>query len=571
VYTRIAPRGPPSYPPTSSIPRSQPVAQIEQVIQPPIVHNIEPTSDINEFAATQTPDADRTPHASRHTSATEGLTSATLTTPLNTLPDANIQEKESPLSTTVATTNLPGSVIMTSAAKSHSHGQDSPVMNETLSVIDEHITDMNSPHHSMVAERRGTNDSGSEYSSHLDQRLSYINGEETDEEEEDVHTKGEVATWTPDQVAEYLFTAGVESKHCEVFRDQEISGEVLLEMDQTSVFIKEFELGSVGRRLKTWQKIKTLQDEVNSGTRRNTATYSSEVGSEELDRRRSRSNTSTGMLPRIPSLMDRPSSRQTRLSQQQVSRHDSVVTATPMSPKSGPESPRPTMDKRRPSAASVRDMHHSRQSSANEFSTGSLMGAVAAESPGSTPKPQEGSHKKHASFDRGWTMTGASSPGLPSRPLSSSELKVAARSSTDHLSQSTTPTNFDADRGYFSGNDADGRQRNVLRKRTGSTATHSRNSSYTEDQRLRSATSNTRHSRFGSVDSIRDSAPPSAAQKYYGLSINGRRRTTSEASINAPPRPAPPPKDIPSPTVTKLDGSPYEGTVSPASPTALWS
>jgi hypothetical protein len=59
-------------------------------------------------------------------------------------------------------------------------------MNETLSVIDEHITDMNGPHHhSMLGtDRRGTNDSGSEYSSHIDHRLSYINGEETDEEEE---------------------------------------------------------------------------------------------------------------------------------------------------------------------------------------------------------------------------------------------------------------------------------------------------------------------------------------------------------------------------------------------------
>lgn len=482
----------------------------------------------------------------------------------------NLPEKEKSAKLgTIATTNLPGSVSMTSAAKSHVHGQDSPVMNETLSVIDEHITDMNSPHHSVVTERRGTNDSGSEYSSHLDQRLSYINGEETDEEEEELHTRDEVLIWSPDQVAEYLFTAGVESKHCEVFRDQEITGDVLLGMDQTSVFLKEFDLGSVGRRLKTWQKIKALQDEVNGGTRRNTATYGSEVGSEDADRNRSRSNTSTTMLPRIPSLMERPGSRQnSRLSQQHVSRHDSVLNAAPMSPKTGPESPRPAGDKRRPSAASIRDMHHSRQSSANEFTALSLMGAVAADSPGTTPKLPDGSHKKQPSFDRNWTMSSVASPSLPSRPLSSSGLKTIARSSTDHLSQSTTPsTTFDTlDRGYFSGGEVEGRQKNVLRKRAGSTATHSRNSSYTDEQRLRSATAHSRHSRFGSVDSIRESTPPSAAQKYYGLSVNGRRRTPSEASINAPPRPAPPLKDIPSPTVTKLEGSSYEGTVPPTSP-----
>ena len=163
---------------------------------------------------------------------------------------------------------------------------------------------MNSPHHSVVAEGRRANDSGSEYSSHMDHRLSYINGEETDEEEESLHTREEVLTWAPDQVAEYLFTAGVEAKHCEVFRDQEITGDVLLGMDQTSVFLKEFELGSVGRRLKTWQKIKALQDDVggDAPTRRNTGTYGSEISAEDGGRNRSRSETSTTMLPRIPGM-----------------------------------------------------------------------------------------------------------------------------------------------------------------------------------------------------------------------------------------------------------------------------
>ena len=453
-------------------------------------------------------------------------------------------------------------------------------MNETLSVIDEHITDMNSPHHSITAtDRRLANDSGSEYSSHLDQRLSYINGEETDEEEEGQHTQEEVEKWTSDQVAEYLFTAGVETKHCEVFRDQEISGEVLLGMDQTSLFLKEFDLGSVGRRLKTWQKIKSLQDEVKgeTSTRRNTGTYGSEVGSDDAGRHRSRSINSSTILPRIPSMMDRPGSRQkTRLSQQNNPRaepqqdNSPVSPVSPISPRTFHDTPRPTGEKRRPSAASIRDLHHSRQSSANEFSTTSLMGAVAGDGLGLS----DTTHKKQPSFDRNWTMGAAASPTLsviPSRPLSSSGIKAISRSSTDHLSQGPTQSGtFDSlDRGYFSGGELEGRQRNVLKKR-GSTATttHSRNSSYTDEQRLRTATAHSRHSRFGSVDSIRDSAPPSAAQKYYGMSVNGRRRTPSENSINAPPRPLPPPKDVPSPTVTKLEGSPYETTNMPKSPEA---
>ena len=72
--------------------------------------------------------------------------------------------------------------------------EDSPVMNETLSVIDEHITDMKTPRSNgrAVAERRMTNDSGSEYSTHIDQRLSYIAGHETDEEERNPLTEREV-------------------------------------------------------------------------------------------------------------------------------------------------------------------------------------------------------------------------------------------------------------------------------------------------------------------------------------------------------------------------------------------
>lgn len=143
---------------------------------------------------------------------------------------------ESPTNVTPKILSPLSAVSASSAAKSHAHGQDSPVMNETLSVIDEHITDMN---HIVGSVPKSINDSGSEYSSHHnDARMSYINGEETDEEEEDMHTLEEVNIWSSEQVAEYLFTVGVDKKHCEVFRDQEISGDVLLGMDQTSVFLE---------------------------------------------------------------------------------------------------------------------------------------------------------------------------------------------------------------------------------------------------------------------------------------------------------------------------------------------
>ena len=148
---------------------------------------------------------------------------------------------------------------------SHMNGQDSPVMNETLSVIDEHITDLSTPRHSLAppdAKAAAGNDSGSEYSATLGHRMSYINGHETDEEEERHPTEDQVRTWSQHETAKHLREVGVESKHCDIFEEQEITGEVLLDMDQDFIFMKEFDFGVMGRRLKTWHKIKAFQEEV---------------------------------------------------------------------------------------------------------------------------------------------------------------------------------------------------------------------------------------------------------------------------------------------------------------------
>ncbi|KAI0164306.1 hypothetical protein GGR52DRAFT_559175 [Hypoxylon sp. FL1284] len=443
----------------------------------------------------------------------------------------------------------------------NAQSQENPVLHETLTVIDEHITDLHS------TPQNGTlhhaTDSSSEYSSHMPERISYIQGEETDEEEEDQHTRPEVESWTADDVAEYLFTAGVEKKHCEVFRDQEISGEVLLGMDQSSLFLKAFDLGSVGRRLKTWQKIKSLQDEVSGlgvTTRRTTQTYGSEAGSEEVKagRRRSRTNTLTSSQ-RFVSSESRPGSVQARRLSQ-TPKMEPTIPFSPVSPRALQDSPTRPSHQKRPSAASVRELHHSRRHSSTDF-------RLAPSSSAGTPKlatsgtfPQaESSHKKQPSFDPNWTM-GAASSHTP-RPLSSAGYRDISNGSDLDVPQNAA---LDLDRGYFSGTEIDGRKRNVLKKRD-STASHSHKSSYTEQQRVRSATAMARRSRFGSIDSTRDSTPPSAAQMYYNKSGDHRRTasTTTTESI----RPIPPAKDGPSPTVTKLDGhsptSPANRQVSP--------
>ncbi|KAH6899774.1 hypothetical protein B0T10DRAFT_5298 [Thelonectria olida] len=431
----------------------------------------------------------------------------------------------------VASTEPPSMPMLSHLARP---SQDSPVLHETLNVINEHITDLRSPS-SNGGLRASANDSGSEYSSAaLDHRTSYIQGEETDEEEEGAHTRSEVEEWTPDQVAEYLFTSGVEKQHCEVFRDQEISGEVLLGMDQSALFIKAFDLGSVGRRLKTWHKIKGLQDEVSGSgleTRRTTQSYGPEAGE---DARRTRSRTNT--------LTNRPNSIQTRrLSLSHTPKASPTTALTPIAQ----GSPTHPSHVKRPSAASVRQLNQTRRHSSTEFqlpgtaiSTGTAVPKL--NSVGTFPSI-DGSHKKQPSFDRNWTLGGASP-----RPLSSTGLQDLLSPPGADMQDSAV----ELDRGYFSGTEVDGRKRNLLRKRD--SGAESRKSSYAEEQRVRSATAISRQSRFGSVSSLTEGGVSSAAQKYYG--IGPHRRTASTATTESI-RNMPPAAEAPSPTVTKLETS----------------
>ncbi|KAL2759092.1 hypothetical protein ACRALDRAFT_1069214 [Sodiomyces alcalophilus JCM 7366] len=462
-----------------------------------------------------------------------GATERPVTLPLNSVRD------DGPL-LAAPTTSGPDLGALANAS------QDSQVLHDTLNVIDEHITNLRSP--PSASALRVSNDSDSEYSTHLDPRMSYIQGEETDEEEEATYTHAEVMSWTPDDVAEHLFTAGVEKHHCEVFRDQEISGEVLLGMDQSSLFIKAFDLGSVGRRLKTWQKIKALQDECEGHgppTRRTTQTYGSEAGSEDAWRARSRTGTLTNSLQRPPPADDRPASAQTR-------RLFNQMESSPLvSPTSTLDSPsRPTHTKR-PSAASVRDLHHSRRHSSTDFRASITApphpGTPKPTTSGTFPRGRDGAHKKEASFDRNWSMGNAfSSP----RPLSSTGHQDAWQ--PQQPSSDVQDSAVDLDRGYFSGTEAEGKRRNVLRKRD--SGAHSTKSSYADEQRVRSATAHSRHSKYGSIDASRDGVPSPAAQKYYGIQPTTHVRPTSTSTTRSA-RHVPSIRESQSPMVTKLDDS----------------
>lgn len=487
--------------------------------------------------------------------------------PLNTTP-SNQRNSSSTASglTPVTTPSLPTQrSISIAMANQRGQGEDSPVMNETLSVIDEHITDMNTPGSSFRAgERRGTNDSGSEYSSHIDQRLSYIAGNETDEEERQLHSRREVTTWSPSQVAEGLRNLGVERGHCDFFKQQEITGEVLLEMDQETFFMPALELGVVGRRLRTWHKIKALQDEVRSqtvnGDNRSTV-FTAQSLLNDFEPVRSRSAMNASPLPMVYSHTERPATRPNHIRQSSQNDHstspprpvyglqrgESRTSHQSFSGKGGSDSPA------RPSAASVREINHSRR-----HSTVDLVTPPASEPPAITNgtlsphRSVTSPHKKTPSLDRNWTM------GAPAR-TSSARPASAISMSTDYNTFDPTVKDTgggirDSERGYVSGGEAEGRRiRNVLKKRDVVSASHSRANSHLGDQQRADQVGSKRHSRFGSVDSIRDtvSAMTSPASRiYHGNSVKTRFRNSSANEMGST---SPMLNTLTSPVVTKLE------------------
>ncbi|KAI9825632.1 MAG: polar growth protein [Thelocarpon impressellum] len=540
-----------------------------------------PTSPaVSNVASPSSPPSDA--HSTRYVEAHETFGSDR-STPTPSVDSATLPHEPHTSSPSVAAATPPA---QNSAQRSISmgrpaHGEESPVMNETLSVIQEHITDMSSPRHSRIAaQRHGANDSGSDYSSQMDPRLSYITGHDTDEEEESAHLEAEVMRWTPAQVAEYLSDVGVEDRHCRVFVEQEISGEVLLRMDQASIFIKDLELGPVGRRLRTWHKIKALQEEAKGAEPSRRNTLLDNVGGEgsQDDSSVSRSSTPGTVLPRIPSLISRSNSKQER----RPDLHQSPK-GTPARPELSPVPSSVNPDSpRRLSAASVREMNHSRRHSSIDS------GVVASSRPSESGAADSlvltpgGSHRKHPSFDRDWTLGSPSGPtngqraSMGQRTSSGHRVSSAPRSaasgraslgghatakSSEQIRPTRPPREGDAgrdelDRGYMSSGEFDKRKSRSLLKKRGS-AGHLRNSSYTEEQRQRAATAHSRQSRYGSADSIRDpslmaavGASQSAAQGNLGRDAHGRVHSTGSGDFG---RPRNRQSAMASPTVTKLD------------------
>ena len=497
---------------------------------------IKQDSDVNSFP---------TEAESNQPASLQATTPAPLNTPAASQRAVSAPSTGYPQQPLTGASNAQRSISMVMDS-SKTHGEESPVMNETLSVIDEHITDMNTPRSSLLASgRRNATDSASEYSSHIDHRLSYITGNETDEEEADALTEAEVMQWSPTQVAEYLQELGVEERHCGIFKEQEISGEVLLNIDKSSIFMKEFDLGSVGRRLATWHKIKAFQDGVKStkGQQRTSAPEGdgSVVGSIGGSTSISQTSTNGSMLPKVPHYTHR--SPQLRHSRQNSPR---IISD---SQTSGFEGDSPGIPRiyssdatARPSAASVRDYNHHRRHSSIDVSKSDASSSMHTATGATPPTSPSSAHKKQPSLDRNWSMSAFLPPTSTAQSRASTMLGLSAlgmvgpalpfspdRNAITPGTENVNP--MDLDRGYLSSGEAESRKnRNVLRKNHPGSASHSRQNSHKEGNGMK------RHSRFGSAGSIMEAitSVTNSSNKQSSSDVSkARARTQSLKDTNS--------------------------------------
>ncbi|RVD86788.1 uncharacterized protein DFL_005045 [Arthrobotrys flagrans] len=295
-----------------------------------------------------------------------------------------------------------------------------------------------------------------------------------------VYSAEEIRLWTPAQVSAYFQEQHLPLSICDKFEEQEISGAIVLQLEMAH--LKELELGSFGKRFEVWKEIEKLQSIV-----KNAGGSIDEAAKEKKARHRS-SSTPAGVLPRLPSLHNRPPARGGSLAV--PSTHIEEAIFDPMNPiresptTMSPSSPGPVP----PSKSDVGSAIHS---DGRSISTASM--ERASSSGGQQPQRVPGVHGRDPSFDRSWTLKGHKA----------NESAASGRS-------------------RYTGASEDGgkRDRNVLHKRAGSSGSHGhhvvhgKKSSYTEEQRSRSGYSS-----------------PSPASIAYHNTVKGRKRSTSETQI----------------------------------------
>ena len=246
---------------------------------------------------------------------------------------------------------------------SYPPGVRSPVVEDTLSDIDEAITeisnsrrsrssrvikDHNSRHSNVAAFHppmspavQQLDDSSSEYSK-LDNSGSEI--EEDDEEPfhapnqggakatEEFYTETQVKNWTPIEVSKYLQSRQIPLDTCRKFEEQEVSGAILLQLEMPH--LKELELGSFGKRFEVWKEIEYLIKKLRgplvgppvvktkprsgSDARLSAVGISQGIAQDISPRHRSSTVGEASVLPKIPSQHNRSNSGRHHINTQEA-------------------------------------------------------------------------------------------------------------------------------------------------------------------------------------------------------------------------------------------------------------
>lgn len=393
----------------------------------------------------------------------------------------------------------------------------SPVVEDTLSDIEEAISELsisrNSRDSKMMKHRHSRDriaektqhmtvaeivhpDSSSEYSrldvdyapstdgdSMLDSPLANVNAVD-------------VRHWTPSQVSDYLLSCGISADLANKFEDQEISGTIALQLEHQH--LKELDLGSFGKRFEVWKVLEELQKKVASASqRRSDAARTSQIpGLAISENGRKRSST-------IGTPSSRSSLRSGKLSHQiDVREANKRMTNTPqwlLHTPAGVEQSPPFERPRSPPSVYSRQSQESRRSgqpskrlSSTESWTGTglnaaLMNTTAILHAGADDKY----HNRQSSNE--WQPQTIIRPSTATGVRSTNKTSSAG---TDFTQDSGFQGSVRlSDKSYFSGGEGP-KERKVLHKKA-----HGRKPSYTEEQRARSATSHSRHSRVNSSES----------------------------------------------------------------------
>ncbi|CUS15135.1 unnamed protein product, partial [Tuber aestivum] len=454
-------------------------------------------------------------------------------------------------------------------------GVHSPVVEDTLSDIDEVITEISGSRESRTSQvmkdhnRRHSSvsnthpsftpigqvvqDSSSEYSKHENESGSEIEDDDPEganlpDSGEVFYTAEQIKAWTPTEVAQYLESRNIPFASCQKFEEQEVNGSILLQLEMPH--LKELELGSFGKRFEIWKEIENLvkrskRPPPKTKPRSGSDARLSAVGISQTSPRQRSSTIGGGpVLPMIPSHHNRPVSKQHHINTHEANILDprnhgyaplhTPMTATTTASGTGANTPPGVFEAPRSPPISPRrsgtTSHHcrtvsGRRLSAHELSPTALNVALSASTAILTAGMDGKGHQRISSFDRNWSSS-ALTQTLPPTGDDIGEFghKTSASVGTGDtgftgdsgFSGSQPQTPKVTERSYFSSGESTPRERKLLQKKNGAHA---------------------RQSRVGSAETPGKPAPVCTAAQVYHIRGNSKEKQNKRksTSLSGPP------------------------------------